>query len=89
LFQNENFLLHCNGTDAELRILVFGTDNELQLLANADTWFLDGNLKLAPKPFLQLYIIGIVLNSVYVSSLFVLIQNKTRSSYTTITVETV
>jgi len=45
------------GTDAEERILIFGTDNELQLLVVcADTWFLDGNFKLAPKPFLPLYI---------------------------------
>uniref|UniRef100_A0A2S2N7Q2 MULE transposase domain-containing protein n=1 Tax=Schizaphis graminum TaxID=13262 RepID=A0A2S2N7Q2_SCHGA len=81
LYHNENLLLHDNGTDAEERILVFGTDNELQLLVDADTWFLDGNFKLAPKPFLQLYVIRIEKNSVYVSTLFILMQNKTRSSY--------
>ncbi|KAF0746175.1 Uncharacterized protein FWK35_00031042, partial [Aphis craccivora] len=37
LYHNENLLLHDNGTDAEERILVFGTDNELQLLVDADT----------------------------------------------------
>lgn len=81
MYHNENLLLHDNGTDAEERILVFGTDNELQLLVDADTWFLDGNFKLAPKPFLQLYVIRIEKNSVYVSTLFILMQNKTRSSY--------
>lgn len=81
LYHNENLLLHDNGTDAEERILVFGTDNELQLLVDADTWFLDGNFKLAPKPFLQLYVIRIKKNGVYVSTLFILMQNKTRSSY--------
>ena len=81
MFQNENLLLHDNGTDAEERILVFGTDNELQLLVDADTWFLDGNLKLAPKPFLQLYVVRIENNGVYVSALFILMQNKTRTSY--------
>lgn len=56
------------GTNAEKIIFVFGTDNELQLLANADTWFLDANLKLAPKPFLQLYVTRIEKDSVFILS---------------------
>jgi len=81
MFQNENLLLHDNGNDVEERILVFGTENELKLLVDADTWFLDGNFKLAPKLFLQLYIIRVEKNSCFISSLFILMQNKTRSCY--------
>ncbi|KAF0716814.1 Uncharacterized protein FWK35_00034992, partial [Aphis craccivora] len=53
-----------NGLCITMKIL-FGTDNELQLLIDADTWFLDGNFKLAPKQYIQLYIIRIEKNSVY------------------------
>jgi len=56
---NERFLLKDNGSESSERIIIFVLNSSLEQLANADTWFIDGNFGLAPEHFLQLYVIRI------------------------------
>ncbi|XP_063045415.1 uncharacterized protein LOC134439457 [Engraulis encrasicolus] len=44
--------------DNERRHLIFATDTQLTRLANAKTWYLEGNSKLCGPPFTQLFTIG-------------------------------
>ncbi|KAL4120569.1 hypothetical protein QTP88_013239 [Uroleucon formosanum] len=53
--ENEQFLLKDNGPESSERIIIFELDSSLEQLANADTWFIDGNFGLAPEHSLQLY----------------------------------
>ena len=39
------------------RILVFDADDALDHLASSDTWFIDGNFKVSPTIFIQVYVI--------------------------------
>jgi hypothetical protein len=49
---------HDNGQNAENRMLVFYSPDNLERLANAQTFFMDGTFSVAPHPFKQLYTIG-------------------------------
>ena len=52
------FLIHDSGALAGAnQILEFGADNALDHLASSDTWFIDGNFKVSPTIFAQVYII--------------------------------
>lgn len=44
-----------------INILMFATDNYLLFLAKSDTRFVDGNFRLVPKLFKQLYVIRVQL----------------------------
>lgn len=77
----ERFLLADNGLDAECRIIIFASDDMLNILGNASEWWMDGNFKLAPKGFLQLYVIRACLDEVLVTTTFILMQNKSRTAY--------
>jgi hypothetical protein len=55
---NQQFMQHDNGQNAENRMLVFYSPDNLERLANAQTFFMDGTFSVAPHPFKQLYTIG-------------------------------
>jgi hypothetical protein len=76
----ERLLLHDNGGDEE-RVIIFATEKSLKLLAESDTWFMDGNFDLAPKLFLQLYIIRAKHMGMCVTGAFCLLQRKTQRTY--------
>jgi hypothetical protein len=48
---NQLFLQHDNGQNAENRMLVFYSPDSLERLANAQTFFMDGIFSVAPHPF--------------------------------------
>jgi len=60
---------------------MFATDNYLLLLAKSDTWFVDGNFGLAPEFFKQLYVIRVQINSVFVTSVYCILQKKSQFTY--------
>ena len=51
------FLFHDTGPQDPERMLVFATNECLQRLATSTEWYMDGNFKLAPRLFMQLYVI--------------------------------
>jgi hypothetical protein len=75
------FLLYDNGTDADERILIFTTDENLQLLANSSHWFMDGTFDIAPTLFAQLYVIHGQVGVNTSPLVYVLMQRQTQSSY--------
>lgn len=53
----------------------------MKLLASSNTWYADGNFGLAPKNFLQLYVIRIGKYNEFFTVLFCLLEKKTQSIY--------
>ena len=52
----QNFLIHDSGPRAD-RVIVLALDEALHHLAGANTWYMDGNFKVAPRIFSQIYVI--------------------------------
>jgi len=80
-YNDERFLLFDNGPGSNERIIIFLLDEGLLHLSEADTWFCDGNFKLCPEFFLQLYVIRVKKYDKFINPIFCLLQNKTRSTY--------
>ena len=77
----EQFLLYDNGPNRNNRILVFGTRQGLEMFANSETAYMDGNFAMSPNIFHQLYIIRIPFEETSVTALYALLPNKTRATY--------
>jgi hypothetical protein len=77
----ERFLLFDSGPGDESRILIFATDQAVQLLANSDDWFCDGTFSVCPEIFFQLYTIHARSNERTTPCVFALLPNKTRATY--------
>ncbi|KAB0805386.1 hypothetical protein PPYR_02356 [Photinus pyralis] len=78
---NERFLLHDNGPNSDERVIIFATDGCLVHLANSTAWFVDGNFSLAPNLFLQLYVVRVKIQGLFVTCAYSLLQRKTQTSY--------
>lgn len=50
---SQPFLFFDNGVGSRSRIIAFGTDDAMKVLANSASWYMDGNFAMAPKLFLQ------------------------------------
>ena len=77
----KTFLRYDNGTDAASRIVIFASEECLQLLSRSKTWYMDGNFKMSPKLFMQLYVIRVPLGETAVSVVYILLQKKTQTTY--------
>lgn len=77
----QQFLLYDNGPEAISRIIAFATAEDLRRLAAAETIYMDGNFKMAPAQFTQVYVIRVPFNTIHVSCVYALLQKKTRSVY--------
>jgi len=53
-------------------------------LSKSKTWYLDGNFSLAPKLFLQLYVIRVEVDSIFITAIYCLLQRKTFETYKTV-----
>ncbi|CAI6377665.1 unnamed protein product [Macrosiphum euphorbiae] len=80
----ENFLIFDNGINSEERILIFGTVEGMNNLSKSNTWYLDGNFSLAPKLFLQLYVIRVEVDGIFITAIYCLLQKKTSETYKTV-----
>ena len=76
----EQFMFYDNGQDADCCIVAFASKPAMRLLAGADTWFVDGNFAMAPRGFLQLYVIRVPLGNTAVSTVYMLYCNGRRNS---------
>ena len=87
--KGEPFLLYNSGSVAEnSRVIIFGTQCNVETLNTSNVWLADGTFKVAPKLFHQLYVIhrlkggpGPLENGHMLPSLFVLLPSKTEKIY--------
>lgn len=75
------FLLYDNQNN-ENRIIIFSSPESLELLRTSKYWYTDGTFSTAPTGFNQVYIIHVKMGSVTVPLVYILIQNKTKTTYT-------
>ena len=77
------FLFHDRGQAAgNDRILVFGEDAVIDHLASSDTWYMDGNFKVSPTMFTQLYVIRAKLDDGSISCIYAFLPGKGQHLYT-------
>ena len=74
------FLLEDN-LNNDQRLITFASPPCLRLLSQAADWFVDGNFSMAPRHFLQLYIIRVPLSETCITAAYCIMQRKTRNSY--------
>jgi len=65
----------------EYRLVIFATDEGLQHLSNSSTWYMDGNFGLAPKEFLQLYVVRVKVQKTFLTSIFCLLKSKSQNTH--------
>ena len=71
--QKEDFSIYDNGAyDANLMLFFFATNEGLRHLAEAETWFMDGNFSMAPDIFCQLYTIRVPLGTSAITTVYAL-----------------
>ena len=80
LRQNGSFLIYDNGAQQQ-RVLVFASDDGLNLLGDTDTWFMDGTHSTAPAQFSQLFCIRVPLGETCVSAAYALLPSKHQDIY--------
>ena len=76
----QDFLLFDSGP-VEKRILIFGTQKNLENLCQASHWSLDGTFKTVPRIFLQLYTIHALVNDRSVPLIYALLPDKSQTTY--------
>ncbi|XP_077148452.1 uncharacterized protein LOC143809211 [Ranitomeya variabilis] len=76
----QQFLLYDSGS-GHRRILIFGTRDNLHLLAQSKEWFADGIFSTTPSLFKQLYTIHVVHSGLVVPVVYALLTDKSRSTY--------
>lgn len=60
---------------------MFASEIGLQLLAEADTWFMDGTHSTSPAQFQQLFCVRVPLGNSHVSAVYAPLPSKLQSTY--------
>ncbi|XP_003738220.1 uncharacterized protein LOC100898192 [Galendromus occidentalis] len=77
----EDFLLADSGPELD-RILIFGRSRNIEELRYSKMWFVDGTFSIVPPLFYQVYVILAEMNQTVHPFLYVLLPNKSGSTYT-------
>ena len=77
----ERFLLFDSGFGNNNRMIIFATDQALQLIANSEDWFCDGVLSVRPEIIFQLSTVHARVGQKIIPCIFALLPNKTRETY--------
>ena len=83
--QTENgqqFLIFDSGVGDAERILIFSSQQGLQLLSNSEHWYGDGTFKVCPEVFFQVYMVHAQQGGRIFPCVFGLLPNKTEGTYT-------
>lgn len=75
------FLLKDTGHSSQDRMLIFGTENSLDLLVSSRHWFGDGTFKTVPSLFGQLYTIHVMKYGEVFPALYILMCRKKEDTY--------
>jgi hypothetical protein len=78
--ENSDFLVYDNGSETD-RMLIFGSDTGLRILADSDSWFMDGTYDTAPSQFSQLYVIRSAVGDSYVTCVYAFLPSKQQNVY--------
>ena len=65
-----------------IRMLIFGTQENLNLMERSPHWFLDGTFKTAPSIFFQLYTIHALVSERTIPCVYAILLNKSQATYT-------
>jgi hypothetical protein len=63
------------------RMVIYATKQQLRHLAVFSTWFMNGNFKISPMTFKQLYVITASLGNKAVSCVYAFLTGKTTQIY--------
>ena len=77
----QRFKFFDNGRDSNSRIIAYSSDQQLRHLANASTWYMDGNFKMSPQGFKQLYVIHASMGESSVPAVFAFLERKNQAAY--------
>jgi hypothetical protein len=75
------FLIYDNGPTASKRMLVFASEEGLELLAQSHRWLMDGTFDSCPSIFDQLYVIRAPLGETSVPCVYALLAGRTQAIY--------
>lgn len=62
-------------------MILLGTDNNLEMLAAADTIFMDGTFKISPRLFTQLFTLHIIYMGFFIPVVYALLKDKSGNTY--------
>ena len=87
--KGQQFLLHDSGSESgNQRILIFGTQANIDSLSSAPVWLADGTFKTVPSLFYQMYVVhamkggpDLIFTGHIFSCIYVLLANKTQETY--------
>jgi hypothetical protein len=80
--RGEQFLLHDGG--AEHKFLLFGTRQNLEILAASDHWYMDGTFSVVPPLYSQMYTIHVMHSGHHIPCIYGLLESKTMKAYESI-----
>lgn len=75
------FLQYDSGIDDAERILIFSSDENLDLLVRHRQWLADGTFKCSPSVFYQLFTLHVHISGSVLPVLYALLPNKTKQTY--------
>ena len=79
--KGEDFLKYDSGMEDDHRILIFCTDEMINVLAQHPQWMADGTFKIAPSIFYQLYTIHALVHGNLVPCVYALLPDKREETY--------
>ena len=78
---DERFLAYDSGVDDSDRMLIYGTQRNIDVLRSSDHWFMDGTFKVVPQVFYQLYTVHALQADRVIPCVYALLPNKTGQTY--------
>ena len=79
--RDECFVIFDGMSEDGVRMIVFGTESNLRILASHPNWICDGTFYVAPRLFYQSYSVHAVIDGKCVPLVYALLSDKTEKSY--------
>ena len=80
-YREEDFLLSEQLTEKNEAIHIYGSSSGLKILPDCSIWAADGTYKKCPNPFVQIYVIGGVLEGHFLPGIYCLLPDHSTESY--------
>ena len=81
---NDPFLLYDSGLGDHNRTIIFSNPKMLTFLRDCNSWYADGTFQIAPKHIFQLYTLHAEKDGFVIPCVYVLMTNKSESSYSNV-----